>query len=123
GAAFGDLDNDGDADIVLAQLDGPALILRNDGGTNNRWIGISLAGAKGNRQGLGARVTVVDASGGRQIFDVTAAGSYLASNDPRLLVGLGDRDGVRSIEVRWPGGRTQKIDNPPPGRYVTITQK
>jgi hypothetical protein len=122
GAAFGDLDNDGDTDVVLAQTDGPPVILRN-GGTKNRWLGLALAGAKGNRQALGARVTVTDSSGGRQIFDVTTAGSYLSSNDPRLLVGLGNRPGVRSVEIRWPGGQTQTISNPQVDRYVSVNEK
>jgi len=122
GAAFGDLDNDGDTDIVVAQTDGPALLLRNEG-TKNHWLGLALAGAKGNRQGLGARVTVVDARGGRRIFDVTTAGSYLASNDPRLLVGLGEQTGVRAVEVRWPSGRTQVFNNPPADTYTTLGEK
>lgn len=122
GAAFGDVDNDGDTDVVLAQTDGPPVILRN-AGTKNHWLGISLAGAKGNRQGLGARVVVTDSAGGRQVFDVTTAGSYLSSNDPRLLVGLGNRTGVRAVAIRWPGGGTQTISNSPIDRYITINER
>jgi hypothetical protein len=128
GAAFGDLDNDGDTDIVLAQTDGAPVVLRNEGtrdATKNNWIGLALAGAGGNsnRNAFGARVTVTDAAGGRQIFDVTSAGSYLSTSDARTLVGLGARAGVRSVEVRWPGGRTQTISNPPINKYMTITER
>jgi hypothetical protein len=122
GAAFGDLDNDGDTDVVIGQTDGPPVILRNNG-TKNHWLGLVLAGAKGNRQALGARVKVTDAAGGRQIFDVSQAGSYLSSNDPRLLVGLSLRDSVRSVEVRWPDGRTQTVNNPPVDKYLTISEQ
>jgi hypothetical protein len=122
GAAFGDLDNDGDTDVIVAQTDGAALILRNEG-TRNRWAGLRLACAGGNRQCLGARVTLTDTEGGRQVFDVTTAGSYLASNDPRLLVGLGTRAGVRAVEVRWPGGKKQTVTEVPTGLYTTINEK
>ncbi|MBC7932935.1 MAG: CRTAC1 family protein [Rubrivivax sp.] len=122
GAAFGDIDNDGDTDVVLAQTDGPPVMLRN-AGTKNHWLGLALVGAKGNRQALGARVVVTDSAGGKQVFDVTTAGSYLSSNDPRLLVGLGNRTGVRSIVVRWPGGGTQTISNPPIDRYTAINER
>jgi hypothetical protein len=122
GAAFGDLDSDGRLDIVLAQTDGAPVLLRN-GGNKNHWLGLSLAGAKGNRQGLGARVAVTDSSGRRQIFDVTTAGSYLSSNDPRLVVGLGAAAGVRSVEVRWPSGKTQTVESPAIDKYLTITEK
>ncbi|HEX7956199.1 MAG TPA: CRTAC1 family protein, partial [Pyrinomonadaceae bacterium] len=123
GAAFGDIDNDGDADIVLAQTDGPALVLRNNGGAKNHWLGLALAGAKGNRQGLGARVTLTDTAGARQVFDVTAAGSYLSSNDARLLVGLGNRAGVRTVEVRWPGGKTQTLNSPAVDAYHSVREQ
>jgi len=122
GAAFGDLDSDGRLDIVFAQTDGAPLLLRN-GGSKNHWFGLALAGAKGNRQGLGARVAVTDSAGRRQIFDVTAAGSYLSSNDPRLIVGLGTAAGVRSVEVRWPSGKTQTVESPAIDKYLTITEK
>jgi hypothetical protein len=122
GAAFGDLDDDGDTDVVLGQTDGPPVLFRN-GGTKNHWLGLALAGAKGNRRGFGARVTVTDASGGRQIFDVTAAGSYLSSSDPRVIVGLGNKTSVRAVEVRWPDGQKQTVSNPPLDRYTTINEK
>src|SRR5712692_4267021 len=80
GAAFGDLNNDGQIDIVIGELNGAPLILRNDG-TKNHWLGIRLIGTKSNRDGIGARIIVTDNSGRRQIFDVSAAGSYLSAND------------------------------------------
>lgn len=122
GAAFGDIDNDGDTDVVLGQTDGPPVILRNNG-TKNHWLGLALAGAKGNRQGLGARVTVIDSTGGKQVFDVSAAGSYLSSNDPRLIVGLGQRPGVRAVEVRWANGKTQTLSAPALDHYLTVREQ
>jgi hypothetical protein len=122
GAGFGDLDNDGDTDIVLGVVEGPPVILRNDG-TRNHWVGVTLAGAKSNRQGLGARVTVTDGTGRRQSREVTCAGSYLSSNDARLVFGLGTAAAVKSVEIRWPGGRTQLVNNPQPDRYLVINER
>ena len=113
GAAFGDLNNDGQVDAVIAVNDDAPLILRNMG-TRNHWLGISLSG-------FGARLIITDNMGQKQFFDATNAGSYLASNDPRIVVGLGAARGIRSIEVRWPSGRVQTIANPPIDRYIRIS--
>jgi hypothetical protein len=121
GAAFGDIDNDGDVDVIVAQTNGAPVLLRNDG-TRNHWLGISLVGTKSNRQGLGARVTVTDSSGGKQIFDVSTAGSYLSSSDSRVIVGLGTKTGVKSVEVRWPSRVVQNVLNPAIDNYMTITE-
>jgi hypothetical protein len=124
GAAFGDLNNDGQVDVVIATLDGPPVILRNDGiktGTKNHWLGLSLIGSKSNRNGIDARVTVTDSVGKRQIFDANTSGSYLASNDPRIIVGLGTA-GVRKVEVSWPSGIVQVVNDPQVDRYLTINE-
>ena len=121
GAGVGDLDNDGQLDVVVAVLDDAPLILRNNG-TANHWLGISLAGSKSNRQGIGARLTVTTLSGQKRIFDVNSAGSYLSSNDTRVVAGLGAAKAVRSVEVRWPSGRVQTITNPPVDRYMRIDE-
>ncbi|MGI9105408.1 MAG: CRTAC1 family protein [Pyrinomonadaceae bacterium] len=121
GAAFGDLDNDGDMDICMGVTDGAPLILRNDG-TKNHWLGLSLAGTKSHRSGTGARVVVTDATGRKQTFDASNSGSYLSSNDPRLLVGLGAAASVTTIEIRWPGGHRQTITKPAIDRYLTFRE-
>ena len=122
GAAFGDLDNDGDTDIVISETNGAPVILRNNG-TKNHWLGLSLAGSGSNKNGIGARVTVIDATNRKQIFDVSTAGSYLSANDPRVLVGLGAVTEVRSVEVRWLTGKTQTVTNLAVDRYHVITER
>lgn len=121
GAAFGDLNNDGHLDAVIVVLDEAPLVLRNMG-TPNHWLGISLAGSKSNRSAVGARVIVTSVAGQKQIFDASSGGSYLSSNDPRIVVGLGSARGVRSVEVRWPSGRVQTLANPAIDRYHRITE-
>jgi hypothetical protein len=121
GAAFGDIDNDGDIDIVIANLDAAPVILRNEG-TKNRWIGFRLIGTKSNRDALGSRLIVTDSAGNKQTYEVTTAGSYLSANDARIIVGLGDND-LRSVEIRWPSGRTEKIEGLTANRYYTIKER
>jgi hypothetical protein len=116
GAAFGDLNNDGQIDAVIAVLDDAPVILRNQG-TTNHWLGIDLTG-----RGIGARVTVTSLSGQKEIYDVSTAGSYLSSNDPRLVVGWGTARGVRSIEVKWPSGKVQTIANPAIDKYIRLEE-
>ena len=122
GAAIGDLNNHGQLDAVVAVLDGAPVILQNSG-TANHWLGLMLAGGKSNRSAIGARVSVTNTTGQKQIFDVTTSGSYLSSSDPRIVVGLGAAKAVKSIEVRWPSGRVQSVPNPPIDRYKRITEQ
>ncbi len=121
GAAFGDLNNDGQTDVVIAVLDGAPVVLRNKG-TRNHWVGFLLRGSKANRDGIGARITVTDTSGKKQIFDVSTAGSYLSSNDRRVVAGLGTASGVSKVEVRWPSGNIQTIADPKIDRYLLVNE-
>ena len=90
GAAFGDIDNDGDIDVIVSNAGQHAYILRNDGGNRNNWLGIETIGKKSNRDGIGSRVKVVSASGLVQYFAINTAVGYLSASDKRLVVGLGD---------------------------------
>jgi enediyne biosynthesis protein E4 len=122
GAAFGDLNNDGQIDVVIGLLDGAPVVLRNNG-TKNHWLGLKLVGSSSNRDGLGARVTVTDNTGRKQIFDATTSGSYLSANDPRLVVGLGASASVRKIEISWPSGMVQTISDPQLDAYLVVNEQ
>lgn len=122
GAAFGDLNNDGQMDIVIDELNDAPVILRNNG-TRNHWLGLKLVGTKSNRDGMGARIALTDSSGRTQVFDVSTAGSYLSANDPRVIAGLGAATGVRLIEIHWPSGRRQTIERVDIDRYLTINER
>nr|MBA4183100.1 CRTAC1 family protein [Acidobacteriota bacterium] len=123
GMAAGDLDNDGDTDVVISQINGAPVVLRNNG-TKNHWIGIDLrGGVKSAVNGEGARVIVTDASGSKQSFDASNSGSYLAANDPRIIVGLGSAASVKQIEIRWTSGKVQTLENPAIDRYYLIHEK
>jgi hypothetical protein len=111
GAAFGDLDNDGDVDVVMSNVGQKATVLRNDGGNRNHWLAIQAIGRKSNRDGIGSRVKVVSASGLTQYFTVNTAVGYLSASDKRLLVGLGRDATAKLVEIRWPSGIVQKFEN------------
>ena len=121
GAAFGDIDNDGDIDVVINNLDGSPVILRNDGGNKNNWINIKTVGSKRNRDALGAQVKV-KAEELVQVKEVYSGGSYISQNDTRLHFGLGKKTKVDSIEVRWPAGKTDVIRDVPVNQFVVVQE-
>ena len=123
GAAFGDIDNDGDVDIVLATCNGPAYLLRNDGGNRNHWIGLDLRGTRSNRDGIGARITLMTRSGKIQHGMATTSYSYLSSSDRRVFFGLGKEDGITRISIQWPSGILQTIARPRADQILRVEEK
>ncbi len=110
GLAVGDLDNDGRIDAIVTTNGGAAHIMHNETVTSNHWLLLHLVGHKSNRDGIGAEIKVVT-SKGSQYTTVTTAGSYLSSNDKRAHFGLGPDATAKSIEIRWPSGIVQKLEN------------
>jgi len=121
GAAFGDIDNDGDVDVVINNLDGSPQVLRNDGGNANNSILIKTIGVKSNRDGIGARVKVV-AGDLTQIDEVHSGDSYLSQSDLRLPFGLEKRTKIDLIEVHWPSGTVDKINGVGTNKILTIKE-
>jgi hypothetical protein len=121
GAAFGDLDNDGDVDVVINNLDGSTQVLQNEGGNANNSILIKTIGVKSNRDGIGARVKIVSGDL-TQIDEVLSGGSYLSQSDLRLHFGLEKRTKVDLIEVHWPSGAVDKVSDAEVNKVLIIKE-
>ncbi len=121
GAAFGDLYNDGQIDVVVSCLDGEAKVLRNRGG-RNRWLTVDTEGTVSNRDGIGARVEMTGEDGRRQYATVTTGGSYCSASDKRVHFGLGGEAAVKVVRILWPSGVIQTIEHPPIDRIVSVRE-
>ncbi len=121
GAAAGDLDNDGDEDLVVNNWEDVADVLRNDTPRVGHWLGVRCAGKVTNRSAIGARVELT--SGGKtQAQEVRSGGGYVSQNDLRIIFGLGASDVVESLVVRWPGGKRERFHVAAVDRYLTVVE-
>jgi hypothetical protein len=120
GAAFGDLDNDGDTDIVVTNNKGPVRLLINQAGARHHWLQVRLQQASGERLGLGARIGIE--RGGRPTLwrRVRTDGSYLSASDLRVHVGLGNTPAVDAVVVQWPDGERERWTEVPSDRLITL---
>jgi hypothetical protein len=121
GAAFGDLDNDGRVDIVVENIDGAPLVLHNDSPVANHWITLQLMGTRSNRLAIGAKVKVVTKEY-TQVDEVRSGGSYLSQNDLRVHFGLGSAAQVDRVEIRWPSGATEALQNLVADRFYVVKE-
>jgi hypothetical protein len=123
GLAAADFDNDGDLDLAFTRLNGPPVLLRNNIGQQNSWIGFDLQGTISNRDAIGAKIIVI-AGGRRRVRWTTGGSSYLSAHDKRVLVGLGPEAAGKpvSAEIVWPRGRVQRLSSLEPGRYHKIVE-
>jgi len=123
GLAIGDFDNDGGVDVLVSVNDGAPVLLKNNAGAQNNWLGIKLVGKKSNPDAIGARINYQSGDLKRSRMKV-GGGSYLSSHDPRMVLGLGARRKVDWLEVKWPlpGGTTQRFTELPLNRYITIIE-
>jgi len=118
----GDIDNDGDPDVVVTTNNGPAYVLRNEGGNAHNWILVRLVGHKSNRDGIGAMIKLVTGSGKEQYVTVSTAGSYLSASDRRTHFGLGSENVVKYLEVRWPSGVVQRVEGVKANQILTVEE-
>ena len=121
GLVVGDLDNDGRIDAIVTTNGGPAYVLHNETITTNHWLTLSLVGHRSNRDGIGAVIKLIT-SAGPQYLTVTPAGSYLSSSDKRAHFGLGTDTSASLIEIRWPSGIIQKLENVHGDQTLTIEE-
>jgi hypothetical protein len=121
GSAFADIDGDGDLDVLLTQINGPPLLLRNEQKSNHHWIRLELVGTKSNRDAIGTRIKV-RAGGQTQSRQVMPTRSYLSQSELPVTFGLGSATNIDEVEVVWPGGAGQKITGVQIDRSTRIEQ-
>jgi hypothetical protein len=123
GMAIGDFDNDGGIDVLVAVNDSAPVLLRNNVGNQNHWLGVKLVGKKSNPDAIGARISYQAADLKRSRTKV-GGGSFLSSHDPRVVLGIGKRPKIDWLEIRWPqpSGAIERFTELPIDRYITIVE-
>jgi len=121
GLAVGDLFNHGEVDVVVEDIDGAPIILRNRGIAGRHWVSFELAGTRSNRLALGARVKI-SAGGMTQTGDVRSGGSYLSQSDLRVHFGLGTSSKIDRVEIRWPSGALQVLSNLAADQFYSVLE-
>lgn len=124
GAAYGDIDNDGDLDLLLTANNGPARLLRNENGNQNDLLRVKTVGARSNRDGIGARLTLKTAAGARLTAVVKTGSSYCSQSELPVTFGLGKSDPSKgmTLEILWPGGQNDIIPDVKPNQAVTVQE-
>jgi hypothetical protein len=121
GMSVGDVDNDGDLDLLVINNGAAPLLLKNNGGNKNNWVGVQLVATKSNPGAVGALLTWTAGGVQRQRLK-TSGGSFLASHDPREILGLGQAAKLDSLEIKWPSGKVDKLTNVPINSYVKVVE-
>ena len=121
GMLFGDIDTDGDVDVVLCQSSRPTIILSNEIGNANAWLTVKLVGTDGNTDAIGAQVQV-EANGMTLLREVICGASYLSGNDLRICFGLGDASRVDNLRIRWHNGNIQELGEVPARQFIIFSQ-
>ena len=121
GHALGDIDNDGDTDLLIATNGGPPVLMRNDGGNRNGWLGIRLQGTKSNREGIGARVWYT-AGGKKRLHYVAGGRGFSSSRDRRPLLGLADQAVVEELRIEWPSGTVDVLKDVKARQYIAVRE-
>jgi hypothetical protein len=121
GACFGDYDNDGDIDAFIMNLNDHGAFLRNNKGNQNNWLTLNLIGTTSNRDGIGSRVKLT--SGGKvQTSQKKSTTGYLSQNDPRMHFGVAKNDLIEKIEIKWPSGKVQILENIKANQILTVKE-
>jgi len=123
GLALGDFDNDGSIDVLVSQNNAAPVLLKNNAGHENHWLGVRLVGTKANIDAIGAKITYQSGDFQRHQFKV-GGGSYLSAHDPRMVLGIGKRMKIDWLEVEWPqpSGKKERFTSLPIDRYITIVE-
>jgi enediyne biosynthesis protein E4 len=123
GAAFGDIDNDGDLDVLITTNAGPAHLFRNDGGNKNNFIKFKTVGSKSNHDGIGTKIVIHLNDASEKWQEVKSGASYCSQSELAITFGLGSNKQVKQVEVFWPSGQTQTMENVKANQLIVLKEK